>query len=241
MTLLPGERIDRLGKIQIIQSSEVFAFSLDAVVLAHFAQLKPRSRVVDLAAGNGAVGLFVAPHTTGQVTLVELQPRLADMARRSVTLNGFTNVDVLTHDLNTVDQVLPKDSVDVVTCNPPYFPVTPQAIQNPNRHLALARHELTTDFAQVASTTASLLKYQGKAYFVHRPDRLPELLHTLVAADLAPKHLQFVQPRGDREANMVLIEAIRAGKPGGVRILPPIVVYGADGAYTPEVEAMLHG
>ncbi|KRK74346.1 tRNA1(Val) (adenine(37)-N6)-methyltransferase [Lacticaseibacillus nasuensis] len=241
MSLKSGERIDSLGAIKIIQSPEVFAFSLDAVLLAHFAQVRPQSRVVDLAAGNGAVGLFVAPRTHGQVTLVELQARLADMARRSVALNGFTNVDVITGDLAAAPQLIGKDQVDVVTCNPPYFKVTPQAIQNPNEHLALARHELATDFATVAATAAALLKYQGKAFFVHRPDRLPELLHTLVAAGLAPKRLRFVQPKADREANMVLIETIRAGKADGVRVLPPVIVQAADGAYTPEVEALLHG
>ncbi|EPC99441.1 O-methyltransferase, partial [Lacticaseibacillus paracasei subsp. paracasei Lpp227] len=83
MSLLPGERVDVLASrhIKIIQSSAVFSFSLDAVLLANFAEVKRHSRVVDLAAGNGAVGLFLARDTDQQVTMVELQPRLADMAK----------------------------------------------------------------------------------------------------------------------------------------------------------------
>ena len=109
-----------------------------------------------------------------------------------------------------------KDSVDIVTCNPPYFKVSSQSITNPNDHLALARHELTTDFATVARVaSADLLKYQGKAFYVHRPERLAELLTTLTVVGLAPKRLQFIHPREDREANMVLIEAIKAGRPNG--------------------------
>ncbi|WP_461212850.1 tRNA1(Val) (adenine(37)-N6)-methyltransferase [Lacticaseibacillus sp. GG6-2] len=243
MGLLPDERIDQLqaAGVQIIQSRTVFAFSLDAVLLAAFADVKRHSRVVDLAAGNGAVGLFVAPRTDEQVTLIELQPRLADMAKRSVRLNGFTNVDVHQLDLKDVATVVSKDSVDVVTCNPPYFKLDDGHVVNPNDHLAMARHELTTTFQTVATATASLLKYQGKAFFVHRPDRLAELLQTLVAANLAPKRLRFIHPKADREANMVLIEAIRSGKPDGIRILPPLTVYDANGAYTPEVQAALYG
>ncbi|HAJ53754.1 MAG TPA: SAM-dependent methyltransferase, partial [Lactobacillus sp.] len=186
MSLLPGERVDVLASrnIKIIQSAAVFSFSLDAVLLANFAQVKRHSRIVDLAAGNGAVGLFLARETDGQVTMVELQPRLADMARRSVELNYLTNVDVHVGDLAQTTQVVAKDSVDVVTCNPPYFKVSDQSITNPNDHLALARHELTTDFATVTKVSADLLKYQGKAYFVHRPERLVELLATLTAAGL---------------------------------------------------------
>ncbi|MDE3282544.1 tRNA1(Val) (adenine(37)-N6)-methyltransferase [Lacticaseibacillus casei] len=243
MSLLPGERVDVLASrnIKIIQSAAVFSFSLDAVLLADFAQIKRHSRVVDLAAGNGAVGLFLAGETDGQVTMVELQPRLADMARRSVELNHLKNVDVHVGDLAQTTQVVAKDSVDVVTCNPPYFKVNDQSITNPNDHLALARHELTTDFATVAKVSADLLKYQGKAYFVHRPERLTELLATLTAAGLAPKQLQFIHPREDREANMVLIAAIKAGRPDGLRIMPPLIVHKADGSYTPVVRRLLHG
>lgn len=239
----PDERVDQLqaAGVKIIQSKEVFAFSLDAVLLADFAVVKKHSRVVDLAAGNGAVGLFVAPRTDNQVTMVELQARLADMAKRSVALNGFTNVDVHQLDLKDTTSVVSKDSVDVVTCNPPYFKLDPGHVTNPNDHLALARHELTTTFKIVAQTASDLLKCQGKAFFVHRPDRLEELLQTLVEAKLAPKRIRFIHPKADREANMVLIEAVKAGKPDGIRILPPIVVYDADGQYSPEVFKALYG
>ncbi|KRM88215.1 tRNA1(Val) (adenine(37)-N6)-methyltransferase [Lacticaseibacillus thailandensis] len=242
MDLAANERIDELRRdgTKIIQSPGVFAFSLDAVLLADFAVVHPRDQVVDLAAGNGAVGLFVAGRVPGvHVTMVELQAQLASMARRSVSLNGFDDrVQVIQGDLADTWSVVSKDSVDVVTCNPPYFKVQPGSVQNPNTALALARHELTTDFATVVRITAGLLKTGGKAFFVHRPDRLVELLSTLAAADLAPKRIRFVHPKAGKEANMVLIEAIRSGRPDGVRILPPFVVYRADGQYTDEMAAI---
>ncbi|WDF83719.1 tRNA1(Val) (adenine(37)-N6)-methyltransferase [Lacticaseibacillus pabuli] len=243
MQLNPGERIDQLQSagVKIIQSPEVFAFSLDAVLLAHFAEATKKSRVADLAAGNGAVGLFLAGRTGAHVDMVELQPRLADMATRSIALNEMVGqVSMVNADLGTAWNHLTKDSYDVVTCNPPYFKVRPGDVQNPNEALALARHELTTDFATVARISAGLLKTGGKAFFVHRPDRLPELLSTLAAADLAPKRIRFVHPKVGREANMVLIETRRSGKPDGVRIMSPIFVYNDQGDYNPEVAQLIH-
>ena len=243
MSLKDDERIDQLHSsgIKIIQSPSVFAFSLDAVLLANFAEVNRKSRVVDLAAGNGAVGLFVARRTEQQVTLVELQPRLADMAERSVALNGLEDrVDVVNADLADTWDYVAKDSVDVVTCNPPYFKVRPGDVQNPNTALALARHELRTNFDTVAQISAGLLKTGGKAFIVHRPDRLEELLHTLSVHQLAPKRIRFVYPKAGKEANMVLIEARRSGREGGVRILPPLLVYGPDGEYTDEVARLIH-
>ncbi|WP_373301319.1 tRNA1(Val) (adenine(37)-N6)-methyltransferase [Levilactobacillus andaensis] len=245
-TLRPGERIDQLYSqdIQIIQSPEVFAFSLDAVLLANFAKLPLRatSQTVDLCAGNGAVGLFMSHQTRGKIAEVELQPRLADMARRSVALNGLEDqLTVYEGDLATVNQWIPKDSVDVVTCNPPYFADLPQSQKNPNPYLAIARHEITTDLATIVATTSGLLKMNGKAYFVHRPDRLLQLLELMTANRLAPKRVRLVHPKPGKEANMVLVEAIKDGKPGGLRFPAPLVVYDENGEYSAEVGALLYG
>lgn len=244
--LKPGERIDQLYSqdVQIIQSPEVFAFSLDAVLLADFAKLPPRqsSQTVDLCAGNGAVGLFMSHKTRGQIAEVEIQPRLADMARRSVQLNQLTDqLTVYEGDLAQVNQWIPKDSADVVTCNPPYFADLPASQKNSNQYLAIARHEITTDLATVVATTSGLLKMNGKAYFVHRPDRLLQLLDLMAAHRLAPKRIRLVHPKPQKEANMVLVEAIKDGKPGGLRFLAPLTVYDHQGTYTPEVKALLYG
>ncbi|KRL97659.1 O-methyltransferase [Levilactobacillus hammesii DSM 16381] len=244
--LKAGERIDQLYSqdVQIIQSPEVFAFSLDAVLLADFAKLPSRqsSQTVDLCAGNGAVGLFMSHKTRGQIAEVEIQPRLADMARRSVQLNALTSqMTVYEGDLAQVNQWIPKDSADVVTCNPPYFADLPDSQKNPNSYLAIARHEIKTDLATVVATTSGLLKMNGKAYFVHRPDRLLQLLDLMAANRLAPKRIRLVHPKPGKEANMVLVEAIKDGKPGGLRFLAPLTVYDQAGDYTPEVKALLYG
>lgn len=121
--LNPGERIDHLASqgVQIIQSSQVFAFSLDAVLLANFVRENRRqdALAVDLCAGNGAVGLFMHRRFAGQVVEVELQPRLAEMARRSVDLNHLTDrYRVVQGDVKQVYDYVAKDTAAVVVCNP---------------------------------------------------------------------------------------------------------------------------
>lgn len=246
VTLHADERIDQLYSqdIQIIQSSQVFAFSLDAVLLGDFAQVAKgvKSQIVDLCAGNGAVGLFASAKTQGHITAVEIQPRLADMAQRSVVLNDLTQqMTVLNEDLLEITRQLPKDSVDTVLCNPPYFKDRPQSVKNPNPHLAIARHELSANLYQILAVTSDLLKMNGKAYFVHRPERLDDLFSTMATNRLAPKRIRFVHPKAQREANMVLIEMIKDGKRNGVRIMPPLVVYRDDGEYREEVHTLLYG
>ena len=238
------ERVDQLvnGGIKIIQSDEVFSFSLDAVLLADFAQVKRTDQVVDLCAGNGAVGLFLSQKTKETITMIELQEKLAEMAHRSVRLNHLENqINVLPIDLADAPEFLGTDFADVVTCNPPYFVDQPQSTKNPNPYYAIARHELKTNLAAVLTTSARLLKTNGHFYMVHRPERLDEIMAKCAAARLAVKRLQFVYPKADREANMVLVDAIKDGRPNGVRVMPPIVAYTEQDEYTPQVKTILHG
>lgn len=240
---MQNERIDQLysQNVKIIQSPDVFSFSLDAVLLADFAKVvtSPKGKIVDLCAGNGAVGLFISRKTKAHIDMIEIQPRLADMAQRSVALNHLENqITVHTMDIADAFKVIAKDSIDSITCNPPYFANLDTSKKNPNPYLAIARHEIKTNFDTVARIASGLLKYNGKLFLVHRPDRLTELLMTLSKYQLTPKVLRFILPRQDKEANMVLIEAIKAGKLGGLRVLPELVVYNGKN-YTSEVQHLL--
>ncbi|MQM80065.1 methyltransferase, partial [Lactobacillus buchneri] len=148
VNLHEDERIDQLYSkgIQIIQSKDVFSFSLDAVLLADFVRTTQHrtKQIVDMCAGNGAVGLFLSEKTAAHITMIEIQTRLADMAHRSVELNDLgQQISVVNDDLKNADQYIPKDSVDVVACNPPYFVNYKTSEKNPNRYLAIARHEIT--------------------------------------------------------------------------------------------------
>lgn len=244
--LYENERVDSLlaENLQIIQSADVFSFSLDAVLLADFVKSvsRPDRKAVDLCAGNGAVGLFISKKFAGRIDQVEIQSRLADMNQRSLELNGLTErIKVYNRDLKDAFSFLEKDSYDVVTCNPPYFKTLPQSKKNPNQYLALARHEIAVTLEDTVKVTSGLLKTGGKAYYVHRPDRLIEILETMQAHRLAPKRIKLIYPKQGRDANMVLIEAIKDGKSDGLKFLPPVITYTDQNEYTPTIKEILYG
>jgi tRNA1(Val) A37 N6-methylase TrmN6 len=237
-----NERVDSLfdSPLQIIQSPEVFCFSLDAVLLAHFASIPIQSgEIVDLCSGNGAVALMLTERSKAKITEVELQPRLHDMAVRSVEINGLENqVECLLGDAKSSPELLGQGQFDTVTCNPPYFSKGQTTRQNPNRHLALARHEIEITLDDVVRVSSQLLKQKGKAAFVHRPDRLMDLLIAMRQYRLEPKRLCYVYPKKGRDANIILVEGIKDGK-SGLKVHPPLFVYGEDGHYTKELYTFL--
>lgn len=242
--LHPDERIDQLYAegIQIIQSREVFSFSIDAVLLANFPALPKKGQIVDLCAGNGAVGLFASKKTSARILQIELQSRLADMGQRSIQLNQLEQqLTMVELDLSFATSVVSPDSVDLVLCNPPYFKELPQSQKNPNPHLAIARHEIHTTLTEVVSVSAKLLKTNGRLAMVHRPERFLDILHAMEAAGIAPKRVRFVYPKAGKEANILLIEGIKQGKKEGFRVLPPLVIFNESNEYLPEVKEMLYG
>ena len=226
--LKSGERINQLFStdIKIIQNREVFSYSVDSVLLSRFPRFPKKGLIVDFCAGNGAVGLFASTRTQAQILAVEIQERLADMAERSVRLNGLEEqMEVICDDLKNMPSRIQGSKVDMILCNPPYFKVDPHSNLNESEHYLLARHEITTNLEEICRSAQSILKSNGRLAMVHRPDRLLDILDSLQRHNLAPKRLQFVYPKREKEANMLLIEAIKDGSTSGFKVLPPLIVH----------------
>ncbi|WP_084242257.1 tRNA1(Val) (adenine(37)-N6)-methyltransferase [Planomicrobium okeanokoites] len=242
--LLDDERLDYLlaEELRIIQSPSVFSFSLDAVLLARFAYVPlKRGKIVDLCTGNGAIPLFLSARTESKIIGVELQERLVHMAQRSVAYNELeSQISILQGDVKAIPETLGFEKYDVVTCNPPYFPADNMSDKNISEHMAIARHELHLTLDEAVRSASQLLKQGGKAAFVHRSGRLIDLITAMRANRLEPKRVRLVYPKAGKEANTLLIEGIKDGKPD-LKILPPLIVYGDDGEYTEEVREMLYG
>lgn len=237
------ERLDYLvdETLKIIQSPSVFSFSLDAVLLSRFAYVPiQKGNIIDLCTGNGAVSLLLTQRTKAAITGVEIQDRLSDMASRSVSLNGLQDqIRIVTENIVNVPEQLGLGKFDTVLCNPPYFSSVNEKDYNENPHLAIARHEIHCSLEDVISVSSRLVKQGGKAAFVHRPQRLMDILSLMRKYRLEPKRLQFVYPKQGGEANMLLVEGMKDGKPD-LHILPPLTVYGADGQYTEELKKVFY-
>lgn len=235
--LKENERLDDLQRngYRIIQNPDKFCFGMDAVLLTGFAQARREDRLLDLGTGTGIIPILMeARYHCERLFGLEIQPESADMASRSVELNGLSDkIDILTGDIKEADLIFPSASFDCVTCNPPYM-IGAHGIVNPDAPKAIARHEICCTFEDVAAQTAKLLKPGGHFFLVHRPFRLAELMTTLVKYKLEPKRMQLVYPYVDKEPNMVLLEAVRGGK-SRMRVEKPLIIYQEPGVYMPEI------
>ena len=233
--LRPKERLDDLcmGGRQIIQRTDEFCFSMDAVLLAHFPQMTGRERVLDLGTGTGVIPLLIADRAR-EITAVELNPVQAELAARNVRMdNLIKKITVREGDYRDPPALFVCGEYDLVFSNPPYRPVTSGALSVGAR--AAARHELTATLADTVRAASYALKHGGRIAMVHLPERLGEIVLALHAEGLAVKRLRMVQPRADRAPNLLLIEAVKGGALAGMRHEPALIVRDGDGKYTDEI------
>lgn len=242
--LKEGERIDQLFStdVKIIQNREVFSYSIDSVLLSRFPEIPSRGLIVDICSGNGAVGLFASTRTKAPIIEVEIQERLADMAERSIHLNHLEDqVQMIHDDLKNLLNHVPRTGVDLILCNPPYFKVSETSKKNVSEYYLLARHEITTNLEEICDIARHALKSNGRLAMVHRPDRFLDIIDTMRQYNLAPKRIQFVYPKMGKDANMLLIEAIKDGSTDGLKILPPLFVHKENGKYTDDIFEIYYG
>ncbi|MCI9221052.1 MAG: tRNA1(Val) (adenine(37)-N6)-methyltransferase [Lachnospiraceae bacterium] len=237
VSLKNHERVDNLERngYRIIQNPKKFCFGMDAVLLTGFAHARPSDRLLDLGTGTGIIPLLMeAKYRCAHLTGLEIQADSADMAARSVKLNGLSNkIDIITGDIREADHIFPSASFDCITCNPPYM-IGQHGLANPDAPKAIARHEILCTFEDVARQTERLLKPGGHFFLVHRPFRLAEIIVTLARYHLEPKRMQLVHPYVDREPNMVLLEAVRGGRPR-MKVEKPLIVFRRPGEYMPQI------
>ena len=243
--LIGDERLDYLldERLRIIQSPSVFSFSLDAVLLADFVSIPlKKGKIVDLCSGNGVIPLFLSLRTKGEIIGVEIQERLFNMANRSILYNQLAEKITMVHeDIKNAPELLGYEKFDAITCNPPYFKKTESLEEiNANEHLAIARHEIFCTLEDNIQISSQLVKQGGKVAFVHRPGRLLDIITLMRANRLEPKRIRFVYPKEGKEANILLVEAIKDGKPD-LKILPPLFVYKDKNEYTEEMSRILYG
>ena len=235
--LLPGERIDELQRngYRIIQNPERFCFGMDAVLLSGFARAKKQERCLDLGCGNGIIPILMEAKTEGQhFTGLEIQPESADMAKRSVALNGLQDrIDIVEGDIKDASKIFGASSFHVVTTNPPYM-TAQHGLTNLYEAKTIARHEVLCNLEDIIRESARLLMPGGRFYMVYRPFRLAEIISLMVQYRMEPKRMRLVYPYVDREPNMVLIEGLRGGK-SRMTVEKPLIVYKEPGKYTDEI------
>lgn len=233
-----NETIDDLqcGGMKLIQEADGFKFGTDAVLLADFASGCRAERALDLCCGNGIIPVLLAAKTKiREIWGVEIQKDAADLAKRSVGLNGLEErVKIINGDLKDCGVYFEKRYFDMITCNPPYMKAGAAIINNEDAK-TIARHEVKCTLEDIMSVSCSMLLPGGRFFMIHRPVRMAEAIACMKRYKIEPKRLRLVYPDEKSEPVLFLTEGLLFGKEE-LRIAPPLFLKDSSGGESEELK-----
>jgi len=223
--------------LKIVQDNEMFNFSLDSVLLPNFVTINKKiNKILDIGCGNAPIPLILSTKTEAKITGVEIQKEVYELALESISINNKQNqINIVNKDINEYYKEIETDFFDVITCNPPFFKYIESSNINKNDYKTIARHEVKLNLNQLFTIAKKLLKNNGVIAIVHRPERFVEVVEEMKKNNIEPKRVQFVYPKKNMEANIMLIEGSKNGNPG-LKILPPIYTHLDNGEYSDEIK-----
>lgn len=211
-----------LGTSLMIEQNSKQAFNLDTILLAHFVKIPAKSKLIlDIGTGAGALMLYLSQKTRAKIIGVEIQEERFLQASFNITLNHLEKqCSAVLSNIKTYE----NKNLDCIVSNPPFFKVNEKSNLNEDLEDTIARHEVELNLDELAKHASRLLKFGGKFFMIHRPDRFAEIIDVFHQYQLEVKRVRFVHPYIDEQANHVLIEAMKNGN-SGVVLEPPLILY----------------
>lgn len=227
-------------RIRMKISDAQFRVSTDSMVLADFCRIRPGGRVLDLGCGCGTLGLLLlGADETLRVSGIEIQEAAARQAQENAEENGFSaHMHIICGDLRQAHAQIAPGTFDYVLSNPPYYPLK-SGYLHAQDSLCAARSEICCPFDALCAAAARALRWGGRFFLVHKPERLVDLLTGLRAARLEPKRICFVRHRAETAVNLVLIESRLGGGPG-LQYEPDLILYTLTGDLSAEGRRIYH-
>ena len=227
------------GGVRLREAEGVFPLGTDAVLLSHFAGISGVKKILDLGCGSGVIPLLLCARAKdASAAGLELDGTSAENARENVRLNGMQErITILQADLRQYRTLGHAGEFDLVTANPPYYPVA--SGYSARGAASGARQEHTCTLEELCAAAAWFTRWGGRFALVHKPERLSEILCCLSAKGLEPKRLRTVQKRGDSAPSLVLIEARRGAAPGLIWE-KPLLMQEENGGESEELRAVYH-
>ena len=197
---------------KIVQNKDYFKFSLDSIMLADFIKIKYTDKnLLDMCTGNAPIPVILS-NKIENITGIELQPEIAELANKTIEINKIKNIKIINDDIKNYNNYFKLGTIDIISCNPPYFKYKNSSITNENVIKSIARHEIAITLEEIVKISYELLKSKGTFYLVHHSERFIEIINLLQKYHFGIKRLQFAYNDKKSNCNIVLIEAMKNGK-----------------------------
>lgn len=223
----------------ILDQTEEQAFNTDTLILSYYTKInKGTKNILDIGTGSGVLMLDLAYKTNANIYGVEIQEERFKKALNNIKLNSLNDrLKVYNEDVKSFDNGI---LYDLIITNPPFFKVNHKDQLSKNKEELIARHEVSLNLYDLIKNVSRLLKYGGQFYMVHRPERLDEIIRYCEKYKIRVKEITFVHPYVNKEANHIIIKAIKNGRQGLI-INKPLILYEDKNKLSKEMELIIGG
>lgn len=236
--LLEGERFDdlQLNGLEIIQHKDGYCFTSDSVLLSSFSRIGKNDTVVEFCAGSAVISILLKAKnpTLKKIYAIEIQQRLAEMAKRSVVFNNLQeSIEIL--NISVQDTIKKfKQNIDVIVCNPPYAKRGSSILSN-SSEIDIARSEELLTMQEIIKTAHGILEFGGRLNIMYPIERSAELFFELKSNKLEPKKVMLVQAKPSKSPHLILVEAVKGGK-SGLKWINNLIIFDDNNKYTEEAK-----
>lgn len=208
LVALPGENVAVLeNRFAFAQATRGWRFGFDAVMLARHVFSGPPGDLLEIGTGCGVVAVLLAGWGwPGRIVAIEVQPALADRARRNVQANGVADqVRVVEGDARLHRDLVPGGTFTRVIANPPYWRLG-TGRTNPDPERAAARHEFLLDAPSLFRIVRDRLAHDGVASVLYPPERLPDVRLDAARAGLSVVRSVDLGAKPDAPPEVVILD-----------------------------------
>ncbi len=224
-----------LFKDHKIALSKKHRFTTDAVLLYDFSKTANIKRLCDLCSGTGVIAFLhnlKNPHPPAYTLAIEIDEEACFLIEKTIEQNCLSNMKVSNCDLREAARPSDEQLFDAITCNPPYFK---ENTGDMGKRFA-ARQESFCSMADVARASQRFLKYGGRLFLCHRPERLCDIFLELRKASIEPKKIRFARYSKGKEPFLVLVEGKKGAKPG-IKLMEDLIIW-ENGQHTEEYKKL---
>lgn len=200
----------------IYQDTDFFKFSLDSILLAEYVDLPLKNKIiVDFCTGNMAIPLILSKYTDCKITGFEIQKNIYELGLNSIKLNKLEKqLNIINDDLKNIKKYFSTSTIDIITCNPPYYKISNDSLVNKNKTLSIARHEKKITLEDIFKISSIMLNNKGLLYLVHKCDRLDEIINYGFIYKLNVKKITLIKTKVNDYPTLVLVKCVKNSKPG---------------------------
>lgn len=234
------------ARLRILQPAKGFRAGIDSVFLAAAVPCAPGETVFEAGIGPGVAALCLLARVPGiHVTGIEIAARHAELCAENARRNGFAPALRVVHgDLREAARIgapgMPEPGAfSHAMANPP-FHEDGRSTPSPHPLKAQAHGFRPEDMGIWIRVLHAMLAARGTLTLVQRAEMLAPMLAAMEGRFGGIRAAPLF-PREGAPASRVLLQAAK-GSRAPLRLLPGLVLHGADGRFTPEAEAVLrHG